>query len=110
MARWKVSQECSESLDNIKPKAKNNKDGQKRGQETGNEKVSSQAGSNIYTIIHSPHVLLQKSTVPPKDKDTVNKIKHKVKRKKSPVKQVSPVMDANFYQTLLYKPHHSLIK
>ena len=104
------SKECSELLDNIKPKAKNNKDGQTRGQQTGNKMMSSQAGSNIYNIIHSPHLLLQKSTVIPKNKDTVNKIKHKVKRKKAPVKQVSPVMDANFCQTLLHRPHHSLIK
>ena len=86
-------------LDNIKPKAKNNKDGKKRRQQTGNKKVSSHAGSNIYNVVHSPHLLLQKSTVPLKKdtvnkikhKDTVNTIKHKAKRKKASVKQVSPV-------------------
>jgi hypothetical protein len=104
------SKECSGLLDNTKPKANTNKDGKKKRQQTGNKKVSPHAGSNIYNIIHSPHLLLQKSTVPPKNKDTVNKIKHKVKRKKAPVKQVSPVMDANFCQTLLHRPHHSLIK
>ena len=39
-----------------------------------------------------------------------HKIKHKTKRKKVSVKQVSPVMDAIFCQTLLHRPHHSLIK
>jgi hypothetical protein len=113
------SKECSELLDNIKPKAKNNKDGKKKRQQTGNKKVSPHAGSNIYNIIHSPHLLLQKSAVPLKNKDTVNKIKpkdkvnkikDKAKKKKASLKQVSSVMDANFCQTLLHRPHHSLIK
>lgn len=113
------SKECSGLLDNTKPKANTNKDGKKKRQQTGNKKVSPHAGSNIYNIIHSPHLLLQKSAVPLKNKDTVNKIKpkdkvnkikHKVKKKKASLKQVSSVMDANFCQTLLHRPHHSLIK
>ena len=55
--------DCSEMFDNITPKAKNKKYGQKGGQQTGKEKVSSQARSKIYKMIHSPLLLSQKKSL-----------------------------------------------
>ena len=64
---WQTyEEECSELFDNIKPKVKNNKCEQKGGQQTGKGRASLPAGSNICKIIHSPHLLLQKITIPRK--------------------------------------------
>ena len=74
-------------FDNIKPKSNNKKDRQKGGQQPGKGKVTSQEGSNIYKMIHSQHLLLQKTT--------------SSQKKKGIVKKVSPFMGAKFYHGIM---------